>query len=165
MPQGCAILLARAEDIPGMLALQESNLPHRSGTLSARFSHAWFEAAIAAMPVIVARRDKKVVGYLVSSPLAAHADVPVVQAMLQAYRGGSDAYVYGPICVEESERGRGIAGAMFASLKARVPRREGILFIRRDNDASLRAHAKMGIREVGEFEHDGVEFVVLAYFG
>jgi L-amino acid N-acyltransferase YncA len=163
MFQRCEVRLATADDIPGMLDLQERNLPHRGGTLSARFSHAWFEAAIAAMPVIAARRVEKVVGYLVSSPLEAHANVPVVQAMLQAYRGGSGAYVYGPICVEE--RGRGVAGAMFGSLKARLPRREGILFIRRDNEASLRAHTKMGMQDVADFEHDDVRFVVLSYFG
>jgi GNAT superfamily N-acetyltransferase len=87
-----------------------------------------------------------VIGDLVSSPVAAHAEVPAVRAMLQAYRGASDAYVYGPICVEEPERGRGVADAMVAALRARLPRREGILFIRRDNDSSLRVHARMGMR-------------------
>jgi L-amino acid N-acyltransferase YncA len=106
-----------------------------------------------------------VVGYLVSSPIAAHTDVSVVQAMLSAYRGAPDAYVYGPICVEEAERGRGLAGTMFAQLRMRLPKREGILFIRRDNTASLRAHARMGMSEVAEFTHGGAKFAVLSYIG
>jgi L-amino acid N-acyltransferase YncA len=117
------------------------------------------------MPVIVARQAGRVVGYLVSSPLEANAEVPVVQAMLQAYRGVPDAYVYGPICVEKTERGRGVAGAMFKALRARLPGREGVLFIRRDNEASLKAHAKMGIREVAAFKYDGTDFAVLSYVG
>ncbi len=117
------------------------------------------------MPVIVARRAGQVVGYLVSSPLEAYAEVPVVQAMLQAYRGASDAYVYGPICIEETERGRGMAAAMFAALRARLPGREGVLFIRRDNEASLRAHTKMGMSEVAEFKHNDKDFAVLSYVG
>ena len=157
--------LARKDDIDAVLDLKERNLAHRGGTLSARFSQAWFETAIAAMPVIVARRAGQVVGYLVSSPLAAYAEVPVVQAMLRAYRGASDAYVYGPICVEETERGRGVAGAMFAVLRARLPGREGVLFIRRDNEASLRAHTKMGMSEVAEFKHNDKDFAVLSYVG
>jgi L-amino acid N-acyltransferase YncA len=157
--------LARKDDIDAVLDLQERNLAHRGGTLSARFSPAWFETAIAAMPVIVARRAGQVVGYLVSSPLAAYAEVSVVQAMLQAYRGASDAYVYGPICIEETERGRGVAAAMFAALRARLPGREGVLFIRRDNEASLRAHAKMGMSEVAEFKHNDEDFAVLSYVG
>jgi L-amino acid N-acyltransferase YncA len=105
------------------------------------------------------------VGYLVSSPITAHTDVPVVQTMLSVYRGAPDAYVYGPICVEEAERGRGLAAAMFAELRAQLPDREGILFIRRDNPASLRAHARMGIREVAAFTHGGASFAVLSYIG
>ncbi len=156
---------ATVDDISAILDLQERNLAHRGGTLSARLSRAWFEAAITAMPVIVARRAGQVVGYLVSSPLAACVEVPVVQAMLQAYPGAPNAYVYGPICVEETERGRGVAGAMFEALRARLPGREGVLFIRRDNEASLKAHAKMGIREVARFKYDGNDFVVLSYVG
>jgi L-amino acid N-acyltransferase YncA len=165
MLQDYAIVLATSDDIAGMLDLQERNLPYRGGTLSVRLSEAWFETAIAAMPVIVARRDEKVVGYLVSSPVTAYAKVSVVQAMLHAYPGGRSSYVYGPICVDERERGRGVAGAMFETLKARLPGREGILFIRQDNEASLRAHAKMGIRQAAIFEHAGIKFVALSYIG
>jgi L-amino acid N-acyltransferase YncA len=160
---GYNIGLATEADIEGILGLQDRNQPDRGGTLSARFSRAWFETALAAMPVVVARCERRVVGYLVSSPLAAYADVPVVQAMLTAYSGTPDAYVYGPICIEETERGRGLAGAMFAELRARLPRREGVLFIRRDNAASLKAHVRMGMREVAEFTHGGIAFVVLSY--
>jgi L-amino acid N-acyltransferase YncA len=162
---GYDVGLAAEGDIEGILELQDRNQPDRSGTLSARLSRGWFEAALTAMPVIVARREGRVVGYLVSSPLAAYADVPVVQAMLAAYGGSPGAYVYGPICVEKAERGRGLAGAMFAELRARLPRREGVLFIRRDNAASLRAHIRMGMREVAEFTHGGTAFVVLSYIG
>src|SRR3712207_5230617 len=45
-------------------------------------------------------------------PPEPYAEVPVVQAMLTAYGGTPGAYVYGPVCVEEAERGRGLAGAM-----------------------------------------------------
>ncbi len=165
MTTGYEIALAAEGDIEGMLDLQDRNQPERGGTLSARFSRRWFETALAAMPVVVARREGKVVGYLVSSPLAAFADVPVVQAMLAAYRGTSAAYVYGPVCVEEAERGQGLAGAMFAALRAHLPGREGVLFIRSDNAASLNAHTRMGMREVAGFTYGGIAFVVLSYTG
>jgi predicted GNAT family acetyltransferase len=54
---------------------------------------------------------------------------------------------------------------MFAALRALLPGREGVLFIRSDNAASLRAHAKMGIRQVASFEHAGATMLVLAYDG
>ena len=54
---------------------------------------------------------------------------------------------------------------MLAVLQARLPGREGVLFIRRDNARSLRAHEKMGVREVAGFAHGGAEMAVLAYVG
>ena len=93
------------------------------------------------------------------------ADVPIIQAMLDAYPGAPDAYVYGPICVAAEERGKGLAQAMFAELRRLVPAREGVLFIRRNNAASLRAHKKMGMEEVAGFALGGNEFTVLAYIG
>ena len=73
--------------------------------------------------------------------------------------------MYGPVCVAEEARGRGLAAAMFAALRARLPGREGMLFIRRGNTASLRAHARMGMREVAGFAHGGAAMAVLAYVG
>ena len=133
--------------------------------LSVAFPREYFEKAIAEMPVIVARKNSRVIGYPLSSPLATHVHVPIIGAMLCAYRGGADAYLYGPICVAQNERGRGLASKLFAALLKRLPGREGILFIRRDNAASLRAHAKMGLREVAEFTHQGIVHVVLSYVG
>ena len=54
---------------------------------------------------------------------------------------------------------------MFGELRRRLPGREGVLFIRRDNAASLSAHARMGMREVAGFTHGGAAFAVLAYVG
>jgi hypothetical protein len=104
--------LATREDIAGILDLQERNLPTHGGTLSGPISREWFEAAMFKMPIIVARRDGLVVGYVVSSSLAAHAYSPIIRGMLRAYRGSDDAYNYGPICVAEGERCRGLAGEM-----------------------------------------------------
>jgi L-amino acid N-acyltransferase YncA len=162
---GVIIRLATPDDIGGILALQNANLPDQGGTLSAAFSADWFAATIADMPVIVAVRDGGIVGFLVSAKFSAHADVPIVQAMLRVYAGTVHSYLYGPVCVTASERGSGLAGRMFAALRQRLPGREGILFIRRDNAASLWAHAKMGMAEVAAFEHAGTAHAVLSHMG
>jgi L-amino acid N-acyltransferase YncA len=159
------IALAARADIAGILDLQEQNLRENGGTLSVRFSSGWFEGALNDMPIIVARKSGRVVGYLVSSSRAAQGHVPIIQATLRAYPGAPDSYLYGPVCVAESERGRGLAGIMLSALRARLPGREGITFIRRDNVHSLRAHAKMGMREVAEFADGGAAAVVVAYRG
>ncbi len=51
------ITLATAEDIDGILDLQERNQPERGGALSARLPPAWLKAAVADMPVIVAKKE------------------------------------------------------------------------------------------------------------
>jgi L-amino acid N-acyltransferase YncA len=161
----CEIAVATKDDVPGILDLQERNLRSNGGALSVPFSGQWFEAAIADMPIIVARREGRVVGYVVSTPLMAQAHNPIIRAMLRAYPGSPGAYNYGPICVSESERGQGLAAAMFQALRARLPAREGFTFIRRDNTVSVKVHTKMGMHEVAEFMQDGVVYVVVAYIG
>ena len=159
------IALATPEDVSGILVLQDANLSSKGGSLSVPFSRDWFEAACANRQIIVARRHGSVTGYLVFSSFSAQAHVPLVQAMLKAYPGTPDAYNYGPVCVAASERGRGLAGAMFAELRRQQPGREAIAFIRRDNAASLLAHKKMGMQEVAEFTHGNVAFAVVVYDG
>ena len=157
--------LATADDVAGILDLQERNLRKNGGALSVPLSPQWFDASIDGMPIIVARRDGRVVGYVVSSPLEDQSDDPILHAMLQAYPGSPGSYVYGPICVAESERGKGVARAMFEALRARLPGREGFTFIRADNAVSRKVHAGMGMREVATFTVADVAYVVVAYVG
>ena len=157
--------LATRDDVTGIVDLQQQNLRGVGGALSVGFSRDWFEAAISDMPIIVARCDEQIVGYVVSTPLIAQAHEPIIQAMLRAYPGSPGAYNYGPICVAEKHRGRGLAVAMFEALRARLPGREGFTFIRADNTASRNVHSKMGMREVAEFTLKDTAYIVVAYEG
>ena len=152
-------------DLDGIMELQTANQPERGGTLSASLPRSRIAKMMRAMPLIVARCNGRITGFLMTSTREMNADVPIIRAMLAAYPGAPDAYVYGPICVSAEERGKGLAQAMFAELQRVLPGREGILFIRRDNPASLRAHKKMGMREVAGFVFNGHDHVVLSYVG
>ena len=152
-------------DLDGIMELQAANQPERGGALSASLPRSRVAEMMRAMPLIVARCSGRIIGFLMASTREMNADVPIIRAMLAAYPGAADAYVYGPICVSVEERGKGLAQAMFAELQRLLPGREGILFIRRDNPASLRAHAKMGMHEVAGFVFNGTEHVALSYGG
>jgi len=162
---GIEIALATADDIAGILDLQERNLRRNGGALSVPMSREWLGVAIGRMPIVVARRQGRVVGYVVSSSLKDQSADPILDGMLRAYPGAPDSYVYGPSCVAESERGQGVARAMFEELRAQLRGREGFTFIRADNAVSRRVHAGMGMREAATFSVDGVEYVVVAYVG
>jgi predicted GNAT superfamily acetyltransferase len=162
---GVEIGRATEADLDGIMELQAANQPDRGGMLSASVSRTYVAQMIRGRPLIVARRSGQVVAFLMNSTREMNDDVPIIRAMLDAYPGTTDSYVYGPICVKEEERGKSLAQIMFTELRRLEPGREGILFIRRDNPASLRAHVKMGMREVAGFAFDGKDYVVLSYVG
>jgi predicted GNAT superfamily acetyltransferase len=117
------------------------------------------------MPIVVARGGGRIIGYVVSSSLANQSDDPILDGMLQAYPASLGSYVYGPICVAERERGKGVARALVQELRAQLRGREGFTFIRADNVVSRKVHAGMGMREAATFTVAGVEYVVVAYVG
>lgn len=162
---GLDIRLATRDDVTDILALQDANQANRGGRLSARLPHEWFEQVIAEMPVIVARREGEVVGYAVSSSIAAQISIPIVAAMLKIYDAPPNSYIYGPVCVAESERRRGLASAMVAAMRTHLPGRDGFAFIRADNTPSLTAHTKMGMRVAAEFSLRDVDYVVVDFRG
>ena len=157
------IQLATSADIPAILELQEQNLPDSGGTLSVRHTADWFRRTMAEMPLIIARRDGKVVGYMVTTTLASTADVAIVQAMLRSFAAPPDCYSYGPVCVAESERGKGLAKAMFVRLRTELPDRPAMTFVLADNLPSLKAHHKMGMQRLGLFTHDGITYTAFRY--
>jgi L-amino acid N-acyltransferase YncA len=157
------IALATPADIPGILALQEENLPGQGGSLSVRLGADWFERMMQEMPLIVAHRNGAVVGYVVATSIAAQLHIPIVQAMVGKFSPPPGAYIQGPVCVAASERGKGVAALMFAAMRARLPGRAAVTFIRSDNKGSLRAHEKMGICALGEFDHGGTRYTASAY--
>jgi L-amino acid N-acyltransferase YncA len=163
MTADCEIALATLDDIPGILTLQEPNLVERGGGLSVRQTADWFRNAVAEKSVVVARRDGKVVGYVLGTSLAAKAHVTIIQAMLRAFPAPPDCYLYGPVCVAETERGKGLAVALFEALQAHMLGRPAMTFVRADNAPSLRAHRKMGMRELGTFMSEGVSHIALTY--
>lgn len=159
------VIVATEADIDGIVTLQAVNQMSQGGMLSAELPRSRIAQMIKAMPLIVACNGDEVTGFLMTTPRAMNADIAIVKAMFAVYQGSEDAYVYGPICVGASERGKGLAQTMFAELKQRQPGREGILFIRDDNEASLKAHTRMGMRQVADFQFNGFTYIVFSYIG
>lgn len=59
-----------------------------------------------AVLIVVATDGPKLVGVLFTSEKA-QASAPSVVAMLEAWPGSADAYVYGPVCIDQAARGQG----------------------------------------------------------
>ena len=132
---------ASRDDIPALLELQNANQVGTGAALSVQFSSEWFERSMDEMPIIVAKRDGVLVGYLVSP----------------------EAYNSGPLCVAASERGRGLAPRLFHAMRAQLPGREAVTFIRRDNSSSRTLHRKLAFREIATFTYSSVDYLVAVH--
>jgi hypothetical protein len=159
-----SICRALPADVAGIMMLAEENHADRGGALTGTLRREAVAQTIGMLPNVVARRNETVVGFVLAWEKTCFKH-PVVEAMLEAYPGSPNAYVYGPVCVAVSERGKGLANAMFRKLCDLLPSREGILFINASNEPSLRAHRKMGMRMTGRFMHAGRTFLIFAYGG
>jgi L-amino acid N-acyltransferase YncA len=155
--------LATNDDIPAIIAMQDVNLHENGGGLSVRQTADWFSRTKLEMPIVVARRDGLVVGYALATSIAAKSHVGIVQSMLRAFPALPNCYLYGPVCVTESERGNGLAAMMYRDMRKRLPGRTAMSFVRSDNTASLRANRKMGKAKLGEFIHDGETYIVFGF--
>lgn len=156
------ITLAQAADIDPIAALLQANSPSQGGSLTGEFPHDKVVQMVnGESAVIVARRvaGGPVVGVLFSAAKGT-AQAPAVLAMLAAYAGGPEAYVYGPVCIAESERGQGVLALLYEAMRAQHPGGEAVLFIRRDNIGSLRAHQRLGMAEVAGYVLDGAQYAV-----
>jgi L-amino acid N-acyltransferase YncA len=153
---------ATADDLPAIAALMADNAPARGGSLTGDWSlsriEAWFDRI---GTVFVADDASVLVGCLFASEKTAMAGAPIA-LMLAAYPGTPSAYVYGPVCIGEAARGKGILPALYAEATRHFPDREAILFIRADNARSLSAHGKLGMTIVGAFEMAGATHMILS---
>lgn len=166
MNEKIKIKVATIADIAGMVKLQSENQLSQGGTLSGELNQSQIVEMMKDMPQIVAYLNSEIIGFILTTSQAVHSNrnVPIVNAMFASYSGiNTDSYIYGPVCVNGTQRGKGVAQQMFKELLYQEPNREGILFIKSDNESSLRAHEKMGIKKVGNFNFNNAEFAVCAY--
>jgi len=157
------VSLATLKDVDEIVRLIEANSADHGGHISPEFGRATIEGLLERSAIILTVRiGARLAGVLFSTDKEFQF-TPSVSAMLRAWPGRSSAYVYGPVCIDERDRGKGLLAKLFDELKKRLPGREAVLFIERKNETSLRAHLRLGMRVVAEFSHRGKDFLVLHF--
>lgn len=153
---------ATAAHAEAITALISDNSVDRGGRISREFTGDQIRELIAGpMPVVIAKSEEQIVGVLFTAARSS-AFSPSVAAMLRVWPGDENAYIYGPVCVATSQRGKGLLRQLFDEVRRLLPDREAILFIQGNNEVSLRAHSRLGMKEVAQFVHKGEEFSVLS---
>ena len=153
---------ASADDAEAVGTLLAENSPASGGSLTGDWSpHVVARWLSRGGTIIVAHDGATLLGALLADEKA-HATASVVRRMIETYSGADTAYVYGPVCIADSGRGKGVLGALHHAARRIFANREAILFIRADNARSLRAHEKLGMQVVGEFDVDEMRYLVLS---
>ena len=149
-------------DVAAVSALLVENGVERGGSLVGNWELPEIQMRIARGDAIyLAEYGDRLVGVLVTEERD-NVTNPRILAMLDAWPGGAGAYVYGPVCVDSAARGKGVLAKLYEQLIRDRPDGEAILFIRSSNELSLKAHLRLGLREVAQFQLSGESYRVLS---
>lgn len=150
------------DDAERISALLMANSFDRGGTLYGDWSIGVVTKWITDGALISVAMDGPTLAGVLFTSEKALASAPPVVAMLTAWPGSADAYVYGPVCIDQAARGQGVLEALYNYAVARLPGREAILFINASNTRSLQAHGRLGMVQVASFTLGGEVFFVLS---
>src|SRR5262245_45303017 len=119
-------------DMPGILQLQTASFignlkveDRGDGFVSVEFTQQQFDAMATDCALIVAVERQQVLGYLCSASVDYCRQFPLLAALVQAFpklhyaEKPLDSYrtfVYGPVCIALSQRGRGFLRALYQEL-------------------------------------------------
>lgn len=125
--------------------------------------------------IVVACDDQQVVGFVCAARCDSRSQPPIIKSMvgefgrlsLQGRRLSSyRTFVYGPVCIDRSHRGRGLLRLLYDALKVEMAGKYevGAGFVAEDNGHSLRAHVDgLGMDDVGRFEYGERGYRVVAF--
>ena len=140
------------QDIAAVAALLQAN-ESGEGSLTGKFPDEKVRGMLVQpSPVVSAWDGDQLLGVLFTMEATAAASVPVLAAMRKAWPGSPSDYLYGPVCVAEKARGKGLLRQLHDRIRAHLPGRAAVLFIADSNHVSRSAHERLGMRAVASFE-------------
>ena len=166
---------AELADLPAVLQLQRKNLS-RSLTPEEIASQGFVtvEHTLDVLlrmhelePSIVAESDGAVCGYALVMPPQCRRFVPVLEPMFQRLESMPMGryYVMGQVCVDRAQRGRGVFDALYAAHREMLGSRYDrvVTEVATRNTRSMRAHTRVGFREVLRYRDATDEWSVIAW--
>jgi ribosomal protein S18 acetylase RimI-like enzyme len=171
------VQIGRVEDereLEEILALQRRNLPRNldprtiadQGFVTVEHTLAALRRMHQLEPSIVARAGGSLAGYALVMPVACRAFVPVLEPMFQRLEKlAKRFYVMGQICVDEPWRGRGVFDALYQGHREHLRGAYELVVteVAVRNPRSLRAHQRVGFREIERYRDATDEWVVLGW--
>lgn len=124
--------------------------------------------------VTIAKDEKKVIAFALAASWKYWSDWPFFSHMIEElpkfnFNGKSltteNSYQYGPVCVDERYRRKGIFEKVFFSSLANMKNRYPLMatFVNQINPISYKAHTKgVGMKELGNFDYNNNHYYLLA---
>jgi len=165
------ILELQSRNLPGNLSQEEARA---QGFVTLKHSLSALRQLHDVLPSIVAQRDGRLVGYALSMAPQCRSVVPVLEPMFRVLdelaRVGQPLahrrhYVMGQVCVAKAARGTGVFDALYAAHRAAYASRFDLLVteISVRNERSLKAHARVGFRDLYRYQDDTDSWVVVGW--
>jgi GNAT superfamily N-acetyltransferase len=178
-----SIRAAKLTDIAGVLALQSlylfanlSEQEREQGFVTTPFTTEQITRVIQEEAgLYIAVQGESVIGYAFGASWDFWSEWPIFNYMVERFSQFTfdnqvfttlNSYQYGPICVDISMRGKGVAEALFGAVKTAMSKRYalGLTFINRVNAISIAFHTrKLGLAIVDEFEFKDKQYFGLAW--
>lgn len=171
---------AVAADYPEIVELESQNLASaltqtekEDGFLSGFFNAEQLAVMNDDLCIVVCLENQRLLGFLCAGTVEFNKTFGLPMAMITRYpqirfqNKSLDSYlsyVSGPVCVQRTERGRGIFQGLYAKLFELLPREYELAatLISINNPRSLSAHEKIGFERVDRFEQEERVFDTLA---
>jgi L-amino acid N-acyltransferase YncA len=170
-------------DLEGILDLQKQNLAARltkdeiqsQGFVTVDHSYDQLKKLNDHEKHVIAKDDKKVIGYLLAMTKRARFDIPVLIPMFELFDTVSlnakkiseyNYLVVGQVCVDKAWRGKGILDQCYAAYRQHYSNKYdfAITEIAATNLRSLKAHRRIGFKEINMYRSpDKTEWVVVLW--
>ena len=179
-----SLLYRRATDadFPAILDLQRQNLrwnlseaDQQQGFLSVEYGERDLAAINADLGIYVAVEGAQLHAYAVAQTADAAQSVPLLAQMMSRFPdvkfvtepvADLSYFIYGPVCITRTQRGRGILGGLLRAMSKQLASRFdlGIAFIAQSNLHSYQAHVrKNNLAVIDEFEFNEQRFWTVAF--
>lgn len=151
-----------AKDISAVALLLQANSESQQGGLHGEYPLNKVEAMYQnSTNAIVALYQENIIAVVFSFPVTSFSIPPIAQAIHQRFPEiTQDNWLYGPVCIDKSHRGKSLLKDLYqkiCSLHGGQP----IAFINCKNIRSLKAHQKLGMEVVKNFEFDGTSWWIV----
>jgi len=173
--------VSTTKDIPGILLLQEKNLvtnlseeEKKNGFVTTPFTVEQLEELISIKGLFVIDDQNAILGYAVAAGWDYFDGRPMFDYMIKLFKEieyqriqitYENSFQYGPVCIDASLRGTDAFPKLFNKMKEEMAKKYpvGTTFINKINNRSYKAHIKLPVDVINEFEFNSNNYYGLAF--